>query len=100
MRIFRRKKFVIFQISFFYFMFDKNSWYFEFYPTKKFMEFEIKEFMKKKYFIFIFSLCFHIQLFYFSIFIFGKRSNEIKRFYTILDNLKNYILIRNNQFDY
>lgn len=99
MRIFRRKKFVIFQISFFYFMFDKNSWYFEFYPTKKFMEFEIKEFMKKKYFIFIFSLCFHIQLFYFSIFIFGKRSNEIKRFYTILDNLKN-LLIRNNQFDY
>lgn len=98
MRIFRRKKFVIFQISFFILCLIKI--HFEFYPTKKFMEFEIKEFMKKKYFIFIFSLCFHIQLFYFSIFIFGKRSNEIKRFYTILDNLKNYILIRNNQFDY
>lgn len=76
--IVRRKKFVIFQIFFFFILcLIKIHGISNFVPDKKFMEFEIKEFMKnleKKYFIFIFSL--YVFIFNYSIFRFLYLSKD------------------------
>lgn len=84
----RRKKFVIFQIILFFFFIlclIKIHGISNFVPDKKMYGIRNKriyEKFRKKNILFLYplSICFHIQLFYFSIFIFGKRSNKMKKF--------------------